>query len=116
MKNFVKPFLCCYTGLRWCDEENQENPQHTAFTSSVANFEDAAAFGNYDAGYTGIYAGVPALVQYKWAGMGEVWKMRSVEDVKRRLNEINNNKPPYGDQPRDFYWNTQGMNAARAGK
>jgi hypothetical protein len=31
-------------------------------------------------------------------------------------NEIHQNIPPYGDQPRDYYCNTQGMMGARAGK
>jgi len=105
-------------GVAWAyDMANPDpNAQHTSFTSSQGDFEDAAAFGNYNAGYTGIYAGVPAKTQYWWAGMGEIAKFRSIDDMKRRYNEIKNNKAPFGDQPRDYYWNTQGMQAARAGK
>ena len=46
--------------------------------------------------------------------MGEIAKERSLENVKRRLYQIHDGMPPYGDQPRDYYWNTRGMSDARA--
>ena len=49
------------------------------------------------------------MTQYILAGLGEVAKFHN---VLRRLNEIRNSIPPYGDQPRDFAYNTRGMLAA----
>jgi len=104
-------------GYAWkYDEDVNQGSQHTEFTSATANFDDAAAFGNFNAGYTGTYAGIPASTQYTWAGLGEVAKMRSLDDMERRLKEIYNNVPPFGDQLRDYYWNTRGMAAARYGQ
>ena len=72
----------------------------------------AADFGNFHAGYTGIMAGISQEVQYQFAGLGEVAKDRSISDMIHRLTEIYTNVAPYGDQPRDFHFNTGGMETA----
>jgi hypothetical protein len=73
-------------------------------------FEDAAAVGNYHAGYTGIYAGVPPLEAFKWAGLGEMAKVVShFWTEPMRMWQWYWNIPPYGDQPRDYFWDAQGM-------
>ncbi len=108
-------------GVAWTYD--QANATQTGFTSDVGNFGNAADFGNYNAGYTGIYAGVPRSVQYTLAGMGEMEKFHSGSDDNRdnrgnfsRSIEITLGIPPYGDQDRDYYWNTKGMRAAHMGK
>jgi hypothetical protein len=83
---------------------------HTSFKSNLMYFEDAAAVGNYHAGYTGIYAGVPPLEAFKWAGLGEMAKVVShFWTEPMRMWQWYWNIPPYGDQPRDYFWDAQGM-------
>ena len=106
-------------GVAWAydmDGMNQNpNATFTTFNSSLGDM-NAADFGNYNAGYTGTYAGVPEMKQYWWAGMGEIAKQRSLVDMIIRYDEIQNNRPPYGDQMRDFLFNVQGMADARLGR
>ena len=86
------------------------NGGHTSFKSNLMYFEDAAAVGNYHAGYTGIYAGVEPLHQFKWAGLGEMAKVgQHYWSEPIRLWQWWWNIPPYGDQKRDYFWNAQGM-------
>jgi hypothetical protein len=106
-------------GVAWTYDLKQDKKgikDKTAFTTNGSlNFEDAAGFGNYNAGYTGVYAGIDRLEQYKWAGMGEILKpynMMHYNEWKNRVYEWQNNIPPYGDQPKDYQYNTKGMNDA----
>jgi hypothetical protein len=82
--------------------------------NSKLYFEDAAAFGNYNAGYTGIYAGVPESHQLVWAGLGEVAKFHP--DTIKRVHEIVNGYETHGDNEVDYMWNTMGMSHAKSGK
>ena len=77
---------------------------NTEFQMGKTLFNDAAAFGNYHAGYTGTHAGVTVWEQWKWAGLGE-----SVKNFPSRLGRAFSNLPPYGDMPVDWVWNTSGM-------
>jgi len=104
-------------GVAW--EHDLAKPvgaDNTIFTSNERDYDDAAQFGNFNAGYTGTYAGVPATRQYIYAGLGEIAKHRSDADRAGRLLEITLGIPPYGDEQNDYEWNTRGMRAARAGK
>ena len=76
----------------------------------------------FNAGYTETWANAPALGtsgQYWWAGMGEVTKLHNGSDdndnraSSQRLLEIHHSIIPYGDQLRDYNWNTLGMLKAR---
>lgn len=82
---------------------------HTSFKSDYMTFYDAAAVGNFDAGYTGIYAGVTPEEQYKWAGLGEMVKLENFIQLPTRMWQWWWHIPPYGDQPVDYMYNTQGM-------
>jgi RHS repeat-associated protein len=84
---------------------------HTSFNMGDVKFEDAAAFGNYHAGYTGTHAGVSKRIQYMWAGLGEAAK-GPIGRTLSRLSENLSGTSPYGDNFADFYWNSMGMNAA----
>lgn len=100
-------------GVAWAFDAKaqQEAPAGTTVKHTSFNeFQDAAAFGNYHAGYTGVHADVSRTTQYTLAGLGEVAKFHG--DNTRRLTEIKYGIPPYGDQPIDYKYNTQGMNAA----
>jgi RHS repeat-associated protein len=86
---------------------------HTDFKMGKIVFDDAAAFGNYHAGYTGTSAGISKTTQYRWAGLGESAKLNL--GIGRALSRAADNwsrTENYGDNMADFYWNTQGMNAA----
>src|ERR1700679_1066060 len=72
-----------------------ESYTNTSFTANGTYYDDAAQFGNFDAGYTGTYAKVPAMRQYIFAGLGEIKKVRSPYDVARRTLEIALRLPPY---------------------
>jgi len=108
-------------GVAWAfDMEQKRNLKegekeiNTSFTDDVLpgnpTFASAADFGNFNAGYTGIYANVPILHQYKWAGAGELLKGHS--DAANRLDQWMQNRAPYGDNERDYQFNTIGMKAA----
>jgi RHS repeat-associated protein len=108
-------------GVAWAFDMEQkrnlkanENEVNTSFTDDVLQghptWASAADFGNFNAGYTGIYANVPILRQYKWAGAGELTKGHP--DATNRLNQWMQNIPPYGDNPRDYNFNTFGMQSA----
>jgi RHS repeat-associated protein len=101
-------------GVAWSYDNNGSGFK-TSFISSFDVFRNAADFGNYNAGYTGTYAGVPAQIQFTLAGMGEVMKNHTGSDdynnrnSKVRLNEIATGTAPYGDQWIDYMWNKKGM-------
>lgn len=61
--------------------------------------------GNYHAGYTGTYAGVDYLQQWRGAGVAEMLKNHDYA----KLFDPATLPPPYGDAWMDFRWNTQGM-------
>jgi RHS repeat-associated protein len=107
-------------GVAWAYD--QAHGGSTGFSSNDIYFGNAADFGNFNAGYTGTYAGVEAngtYGQYWWAGMGEVAKIHNGSDnddnrsSNQRLLEIHNSIVPYGDQLRDYNMNTLGMFKAR---
>jgi RHS repeat-associated protein len=105
-------------GVAWAfDEDNKAktgSETKTSFTDDILpgnpTFNSAADFGNFNAGYTGIYANIPILNQYKWAGAGELLKGHS--DFDNRLDQWMQNRAPYGDNIRDYQFNTFGMKAA----
>jgi hypothetical protein len=86
---------------------------HTDFKMGETVFDDAAAVGNYHAGYTGTFANVSRKAQLRWAGLGEAAKVNlGIGRTLERLAEIFIGFGNYGDNMADFYWNHQGMNAA----
>ncbi len=105
-------------GVAWAfDEDNKAktgSETKTSFTDDVLQghptWASAADFGNFNAGYTGIYAKVPILRQYKWAGAGEL--LKGHPDAANRLNQWMQNIAPYGDNLRDYHFNTFGMQSA----
>jgi len=108
-------------GVAWAFDMGQkrnlkagEKETNTSFTDDVLKghptWASAADFGNFNAGYTGIYAKVPILHQYKWAGAGELAKGHL--DADNRLNQWMQNVAPYGDNLRDYHFNNFGMQAA----
>ncbi len=105
-------------GVAWAfDEDNKVktgSEVKTSFTDDVLpgnpTFNSAADFGNFNAGYTGIYAKVPTIHQYKWAGAGEL--MKGHPDAANRLDQWIQNRAPYGDNLRDYHFNTFGMQSA----
>ena len=107
-------------GVAWAYDlemrKQDDSYVNTIFTSGQRDYDDAAQFGNFDAGYTGTYAGVPSINQYIFAGLGEIAKRRSPDDMAERMAQIVLGIPPYGDQENDYRWNTKGMRAARAGQ
>jgi Bacterial toxin 44 len=92
-------------GVAWVD--GNSTGTHTSFLSDNLKFDNAADFGNYNAGYTGSIAGISREAQYKWAGLGEVAKF---DNVIGRLSQIIKGTPPYGDRITDYLMNTAGMN------
>jgi RHS repeat-associated protein len=105
-------------GVAWAfDEDNKAktgSQTKTSFTDDVLpgnpTWASAADFGNFNAGYTGIYAGISILTQYKWAGAGEL--LKGHPDAAKRFNQWSGNIAPYGDNPRDYNFNTFGIKAA----
>jgi hypothetical protein len=107
-------------GIAWAYDlkarEKNDSYVNTRFASSNRVYDDAAQFGNFNAGYTGTYAGISAMHQYTYAGLGEIAKRRSVEDMADRWRQIVLGIPPYGDEWNDYLWNTRGMTAAKRGE
>ena len=56
------------------------------------DFDDAAQFGNFNAGYTGTYAGVPAGRQHTNAGLGEKSKKIGATRDAHKTNDGNRDK------------------------
>jgi hypothetical protein len=109
------PYGSTIFGVAWDYDQNANNGFNTAFISTFNTFNSAADFGNYNAGFTGIYANVPELLQFTLAGLGEVKKGHTGSDdfnnrsSKVRMREISTATAPYGDQYRDYMWNKTGM-------
>ncbi|MHA4811761.1 polymorphic toxin type 44 domain-containing protein [Flavitalea flava] len=85
------------------------NAANTSFTYGAYKFSSAADVGNYHAGYTGTYAGVDYDAQWKGAGIAEILKNKKYLQL---INPSTFASPPYGDNPIDYKWNTQGMTDA----
>ena len=102
-------------GVAWAfdaDAQSAAPKGVTVMHTSFNEFQDAAAFGNYHAGYTGVHSDVSRTAQYTFAGLGEIAKFHG--DNFWRINQIMYGIAPYGDHPTDYKYNTQGMNAADA--
>jgi RHS repeat-associated protein len=103
-------------GVAWAFDEKQKSEAKTSWTTGfndgVHQFNNAADFGNYHAGYIGTYAGIPRETQYKWAGLGEIAKFDP--NLRLRLKQVVAGIPPYGDRQVDYWWNTQGMDDGAA--
>ncbi len=99
-------------GVAWkYDEYHKKTEKNkTGFQSNYGTFADASDFGNFNAGYTGVYAGVPRFNQYTLAGLGEAAK--APNKILEKLREIITTTPPMGDQEDDYKTNTKGMNQA----
>jgi hypothetical protein len=101
-------------GVVWdYDIANSQSGHNTEFDTEERDYDDAAQFGNFNAGYTGTYAGVSSRNQYIFAGLGEIEKRRSAVDMTVRSLQIALWVAPYGDEEIDYKWNTRGMQAAR---
>jgi len=101
-------------GVAWAHDQANSGLPNTFFQFGDFQIDGkftAADVGNFHAGYTGIAAGVSHMTQYRLAGLGEIAKLRSANDMLRRTAELCC-FPPYGDQQVDYEWNTAGMNAA----
>jgi RHS repeat-associated protein len=96
-------------GVAWQFDENSSGGGHTSFTDGGTTFSSAADVGNYHAGYTGTYAGINYDAQWMGAGMAEMLKNG---DYGKMLNPGTYYSAPYGDNPVDYKWNTQGMTDA----
>jgi hypothetical protein len=100
-------------GVAWEFDEKQKGKPHTSFTFTFDNilnleFSSAADVGNFHAGYTGMYAGVPVAIQRISAGLGEKAKNLKDGDTKNLFG--NSIWPaPFGDKVVDYYWNNLGM-------
>jgi len=97
-------------GLAWDYDKTHgttTNP-HTLFTYKSYTM-NAADFGNYHAGYTGSTAGISPMLQKIGAGYFEIKKNGN---WWAHWNPATYLKPPYGDAPNDYKWNTQGMKDA----
>lgn len=97
--------------------QNKEKPigLNTRFIYGPYIFNGSADFGNYNAGFTGIFSRVPRENQYTFAGMGEYPKlehMMSWDLQKERSRQLYRRIPPYGDMVEDHFWNKQGMSDA----
>lgn len=107
-------------GLAWEYDADKQNK--TRFMSDICTFYSAADFGNYNAGYTGVYADVPITNQLRWACIGELSKFHDGSDNSdnrgnaARLKELFLGVPPYGDQARDYIFNRKGMADAKNGR
>lgn len=103
-------------GVAWEFDQNKimetKVESHTLFGYGENGKLNAADFGNYHAGYTGVFAGVSQREQWTWAGLGEVAKDVGGLRIGSAFNRINQmiwNVSPNGDRVIDFRWNTKGM-------
>ena len=87
---------------------NAETP-HTSFIYSSWIFSSSADFGNFHAGYTGTYTGIPASWQWRGAGIAEMLKNKQYPLL---FNPYTYLFEPYGDALADKIWNTRGMKQA----
>ena len=109
-------------GVAWAYDEVQRGKtgvdKHTNFYFKglgVGGMLNAADVGNYNAGYTGTHVGIWPIVQKIGAG--------HVEQLKQDFNGTMWNPVQYirkvwmdkyyGDMPRDYLFNTRGMNDAQ---
>ena len=100
-------------GIAWKFDESNGNGQHTAFDYNGKTFSNAADVGNYHAGYTGTFAGIPFRLQFSGAGAAELLKNGQ---GSRLLTPNIWFESPYGDNPLDYKWNRLGMNDAAVKK
>jgi RHS repeat-associated protein len=96
-------------GVAWQFDENSSGGGHTSFTDGSTTYSSAADVGNYHAGYTGTNAGINYEAQWMGAGVAEMLKNGQ---YGKMLNPATYYSPPYGDNPVDYKWNTQGMTDA----
>jgi len=92
----------CYKAKSKCNT-------HTSFSFGSTEFTSAADVGNYHAGYTGTYAGINYEAQWQGAGIVEILKNKTYGQL---LNPMTYLGAPYGDNPVDYKYNTQGMTDA----
>jgi len=96
-------------GVAWQFDESSAAGGHTSFTNGSTTFSSAADVGNYHAGYTGTYAGINYEAQWMGAGVAEMLKNGQ---YGKMLNPATYKSAPYGDNPIDYKWNTNGMTDA----
>ncbi|HET9055204.1 MAG TPA: RHS repeat-associated core domain-containing protein, partial [Chitinophagaceae bacterium] len=96
-------------GVAWQFDESSPGGGHTSFTNGSTTFSSAADVGNYHAGYTGTFAGINYDAQWVGAGVAEMLKKGEYGKI---VNPATYYSAPYGDNPVDYKWNTQGMTDA----
>ena len=94
-------------GVAWSFDEGKTSK--TSFLYGDIKFGNAADVGNYHAGYTGTSAGINYEAQ--WVGAG-VFEMLKNGEYGKLINPATYYSAPYGDNPVDYKWNTQGMTDA----
>jgi len=109
-------------GIAWdYDKANQgKNPTALNTNFTYKNFGQGGMFnsadvGNYNAGYTGTHVGIPTMLQIIGAGHYEQLKqnfIRTMWDPIYYIEKVLLDKY-WGDNPRDHYFNTSGMEDAK---
>ena len=101
-------------GTAWLYDKN--NKSTTTFSCSYFTNASAADVGNFHAGYTGIIAGFSKYILWKGAGAAETYKTFKNGNYLSGLWRLNNLLTPLnrksGDNPKDFKYNTMGMDVA----
>ena len=90
-------------------DPDMANHKHTTFKYKDFYHRqfDAAALGNYHAGYMGSVIGIPTILQKVGAGFVENLKNKTMTQYMKNATYLT---PPYfGDMKNDYYWNTKGM-------
>jgi RHS repeat-associated protein len=85
--------------------------EHTEFLYNDCDkyLFDAAAVGNYHAGFTGSVIGISTRLQKMGAGFVEQTKGDVSKNLKQYVKWVKFMSRPYGDAKHDFYWNERGM-------
>ena len=109
-------------GVAWAHDNTQKEKTgtdtKTQFTVSMGETGktsemNAADFGNFNAGYTGTHAGISQVAQIVGAGVVEMKKnggwLGMIGGIIKQTVELN---MMFGDNPRDFIFNTSGMQTA----
>jgi RHS repeat-associated protein len=96
-------------------DKSSDSHNFTSFSSNNMFFTSAADFGNFHAGYTGSYAAIPPAMQYRGAGIVEIYKNAQKDRTNyfQFINPLTYMVAPYEDKRADYYYNKQGIEQAR---
>ncbi len=103
-------------GVAW--KYDSDNNTNTTFSCSRFSGANAADVGNYHAGYVGTIANIPRYILCKGAGAAETWKSfkekRYKDTAKGTIQFLNPFDLRSGDQKKDSWYNSIGMEAAKS--